>query len=174
MPLPADRCRKLLAALRTGLRLEVACAKVGIRVRDVEAASARFRAEVADAEAAGDAFVEATLYERGLAGDAACLKLAIERRDRARPVEDEPSTLVDLLRSLNAPQRDEMRGMINKALAEMSPIEREQRLLGIKQDLDPLPALEGAQDAEPVARHTPGHCKRLVGAWRGSCGACGA
>jgi hypothetical protein len=151
--LTPDRRKALLTALRTGLRLEVACAKLGIKPRDIEATGKRFREQVAEAEVQGDALIEATLYERGLAGDAACLKLAIERRDRSRPVDGEPETLADLLRSMSAPARDELRGAIDAAI-EKAKQQVSVKVMQITEDGVPLPAAGGSQGAAAVAGHT--------------------
>jgi hypothetical protein len=148
----ADQRKKLLDALRTGLSRESALAKSRLREADL---SKRDRTAVATAEREGEAFVEGMLLEHARKGDATALKLFMERR---RASDDEPHTLAELLQSMSAPARDQVRAVVESALErvrELNPVEREQQLLGIRKDLDgtPLPALEGSQEAEPVAGH---------------------
>jgi hypothetical protein len=105
-----DQRAKLLDALRTGLSRESALAKVGLRERDLPR---RFRAEVAAAERQGSAFVESMLLQHAMRGDGVALRLFMEGR---RAPADEPTTLAELFRSMEAPARDQMRGAVEAAI----------------------------------------------------------
>jgi hypothetical protein len=151
--LAPDRRKALLTALRTGLSREAACAKLGLRDKEIEATGKRFAEQVAEAESAGDALIEATLLERGLAGDTQALKMALERRPRLADAE-----LGTGLESLTAVERDAVRRMVETALAgkaaatvtDLNPVERQQRLLAIQQ------ALRGdGVSVQPVVKLVP-------------------
>ena len=147
----AKKRATLIEMVEAGYAVPAAAMRAGVTMRQVRAGGRKLEQELADAEKVGTASLEAIATERGLAGDNALLRQALERRGGGA---DTPEGLAARLGRLSGTQVAEMvqhmpseafdrlsvavhaNGDGSDLVEQMNPVEREQMLLHIEQELE--------------------------------------